>query len=157
MKHPLQESLYFLTHHFQVNHVFLCSSGIPLNILWYHSSHPKFSSCIFYLLWFSDASIMALNLEFSSASKAAGLSNSKIYENEKDKTNHHQHIKSQVQLTYFKKLCRKKINQSLLPSCEYWKLFPTGSIWKNFSVWKNIVLRQSCYTLVNDTIFCNHC
>lgn len=29
---------------------------------------------------------MALNLEFSSASKAAGLSNSKIYENKKDKT-----------------------------------------------------------------------
>lgn len=30
------------------------------------------------MLWFSDASIMALNLEFSFASRAAGLSNSKI-------------------------------------------------------------------------------
>ena len=29
---------------------------------------------------------MALNLEFSSASKAAGLSNSRIYENERDET-----------------------------------------------------------------------
>lgn len=50
------------------------------------SSHPKFSPSVSYLLWFSDASIMALNLEFSSASKAAGLSNSKIYENEKNRT-----------------------------------------------------------------------
>lgn len=38
-----------------------------------------------YLLRFSDASIMALNFEFSSASKAAGLSNSKIYGNEKNR------------------------------------------------------------------------
>lgn len=83
MRQPSQKSLYFIVWQDCVNRVFLCNSGIPLNILWCHSSHPKFSSRIFYLLWFSDASIMALNLEFSSASKAAGLSNSKIYENEK--------------------------------------------------------------------------
>lgn len=63
---------------------FLCISVIPPNILQPLRLH-QFTSGVFHLLWFSDVSIMALNREFSSASKAAGLSNSKIYENEKDK------------------------------------------------------------------------
>lgn len=61
----------------------LCNSGIPLT----HVESQRMSNpSVFYPLWFSVASIMALNLEFSFASKAAGLSNSKIYENGKNRT-----------------------------------------------------------------------
>lgn len=44
-----------------------------------HSSNPKSRPGIFHLLWCSDTCVMALNCEFSSASRAAGLSNSKIW------------------------------------------------------------------------------
>lgn len=87
---------------------------------------------MFQLLWFSDASIMALNLEFSSASKAAGLSNSKIYEIKKDKSNdQNQHAETEIQLIHSMNLCREKEKNSgilfplrILQS----KLFPAGSI-----------------------------
>lgn len=82
---------------------------------------------MFYLLWFSDASIMALNLEFSSASRAAGLSNSKIYENEKDKSNdQNMHTKPEIQLTHSMNLCREKEKNPciLFPL----RIFPAGCI-----------------------------
>lgn len=56
-------------------------TGFNLNIpmFWDHSTYPKFSSSVSsYLPWLSEASIMDVNLEFSSASNAEGLSNSKI-------------------------------------------------------------------------------
>lgn len=85
----ITRALYFvnmsLKHHGRIRlYVFLVQ--IRYEILWCCSPHPKFGPSVLYLVWFSDASIMALNLEFSSASKTAGLSNSKIYENEKNKT-----------------------------------------------------------------------
>lgn len=72
------------------------------------SQPPSKVQHFFYLLWLSDASIMALNLEFSSASKAAGLSNSNICD--KDKTTAYQ---PQLQLSHFKKLCRNKTNETI--------------------------------------------
>lgn len=82
-----EQSLHFsvLSHHGRMdfNGTFCALEVFPLKSMWCQCSLPEFGSSVFYLLWFSEASIMALNLDFSSASKAAGESNSKTYEMEK--------------------------------------------------------------------------
>lgn len=54
----------------------MCACGNPHLS---RSSNLKWGPRVFHRLWCSDACIMALNCEFSSASRAAGLSNSKIW------------------------------------------------------------------------------
>lgn len=63
---------------------FYCNSRPWLHF--FSFSHSTQLQCVsLYQLWLSDASIMDRNREFSSASSAAGESNSKIYEKENNK------------------------------------------------------------------------
>lgn len=80
-----------------------------------------------YLLRFSDASIMALNFEFSSASKAAGLSNSKIYDNEKNRAV----ISTSTYISLYLPVPRPK-------------LFPMGSVGKESKCLKKSFVRLPC-------------